>query len=51
LRGDEDLRQLGGEKFGKVESISLDDRTIDIKKRQDTAYGADMCAAERKLEA
>jgi len=37
LRGDEDLRQLGGEKLGKVESISLDDRTIDIKKRQDTA--------------
>jgi hypothetical protein len=37
LRGDEDLRQLGGQKFGKVESISLDDRTIHIKKRQDTA--------------
>jgi predicted RecB family nuclease len=37
LRGDEDLRQVGGEKFGKVESISLDDRTVDIKKRQDTA--------------
>jgi hypothetical protein len=37
LRGDEDLRQLGGQKFGTVESISLNDRTIDIKKRQDTA--------------
>jgi predicted RecB family nuclease len=37
LRGDEDLRQVGGEKFGKVVAISLDDRTIDIKKRQDTA--------------
>ncbi len=37
LRGDEDLRQLGGDRFGKVESISLDDRTVDIKKRRDTA--------------
>ena len=37
LRGGEDLRQTGGEKFGKVEEISFDDRTIDIKKRQDTA--------------
>ena len=37
LRGDEDLRRLGGEKFGKVAAISLEDRTVDIKKRQDTA--------------
>jgi hypothetical protein len=37
LRGDEDLRSLGGAKFGKVDAISLDSRTIDIKKRQDTA--------------
>jgi predicted RecB family nuclease len=37
LRGDEDLRRLGGEKFGKVVAISLEDRTVDIKKRQDTA--------------
>ena len=37
LRGEEDLRQVGGEKFGKVIAISLDERTIDIKKRQDTA--------------
>jgi uncharacterized protein len=37
LRGDEDLRRIGGEKLGKVVSISLEDRTIDIKKRQDTA--------------
>jgi uncharacterized protein len=37
LRGDEDLRQLGGEKFGTVVEISLEDRTIDIKKRRDTA--------------
>ena len=37
LRGDEELRNLGGDKLGKVEDISLDDRTIDIKKRQDSA--------------
>jgi uncharacterized protein len=37
LRGEEDLRQVGGEKFGKVAAISLEDRTIDVKKRQDTA--------------
>jgi uncharacterized protein len=37
LRGDEDLRSIGGVRFGKVESISLQDRAIDIKKRQDTA--------------
>src|SRR5262249_41032640 len=37
LRGDEDLRQLGGKKFGAVVAISLDHRTIDIKKRKDTA--------------
>jgi predicted RecB family nuclease len=37
LRGDEDLRSLGGARFGNVEAISLEGRTIDIKKRQDTA--------------
>jgi predicted RecB family nuclease len=37
LRGGEDLRRIGGEKFGKVDSISLEDRTVDIKKRKDTA--------------
>lgn len=37
LRGDEDLRSVGGQKLGKVEAISLENRTIDIKKRQDTA--------------
>ncbi len=37
LRGDEDLRSLGGTKFGAVEAISLENRTIDVKKRQDTA--------------
>lgn len=33
LRGDEDLRSLGGARFGKAEAISLEHRTIDIKKR------------------
>jgi predicted RecB family nuclease len=37
LRGDEDLRSAGGARFGSVEAISLEDRTIDIKKRKDTA--------------
>lgn len=37
LRGEEDLHLVGGAKFGKVEAVSLDDWTIDIKKRQDTA--------------
>jgi uncharacterized protein len=37
LRGDEDLRQLGSKKFGAVVAISLEHRTIDIKKRRDTA--------------
>lgn len=37
LRGDEDLRQIGGDKFGKVVAISLEDRTVDIKKRKDAA--------------
>jgi hypothetical protein len=37
LRGGEDLRLIGGEKFGKVEAISLESWTVDIKKRKDTA--------------
>jgi len=37
IRGREDLRSLGGAKFGKIESISLHDRTVDVKKRRDTA--------------
>ena len=37
LRGGEDLRDLGGDKLGKVETISFDDYTVDIKKRQDSA--------------
>lgn len=37
LRGDEVLHAVGGKPFGKVDAISLDDRTVDIKKRQDSA--------------
>jgi predicted RecB family nuclease len=37
IRGGEELRKLGGEKLGKVETISFTDYTVDIKKRQDTA--------------
>lgn len=37
MRGGEDLRMMGGEQFGKVEAISLESRTVDIKKRKDTA--------------
>ena len=37
LRGGESLHSVGGEKFGKVDRISQQDRTIDIKKRKDTA--------------
>ena len=37
LRGGEDLRRMGGENFGKVEDISLESLTVDIKKRKDTA--------------
>lgn len=37
LRGDEDLRSLGGSRLGKVEAISMEKRTVDIKMRKDTA--------------
>ncbi|MGA7383349.1 MAG: hypothetical protein WBW81_01215, partial [Methylocella sp.] len=37
LRGGEDLCNLGGEKLGKVEAISIDDCTVHLKKRQDSA--------------
>ncbi len=36
LRGGEELRNLGGARLGKVEAISFENNTIDIKKRQDT---------------
>jgi uncharacterized protein len=37
LRGGEDLRSVGGHRFGKVEEISFEKRWVDIKKRKDTA--------------
>ncbi|MBR0913947.1 TM0106 family RecB-like putative nuclease [Bradyrhizobium japonicum] len=37
VRADDDLKCVGGDKFGSVVAISSDDRTIDVKKRQDTA--------------
>src|SRR5262249_1728702 len=37
LRDGDELRSVGGEKLGKTETISFQHRTIDIKKRQDTA--------------
>jgi uncharacterized protein len=37
VRADDDLKSVGGDKLGSVVAISSDDRTIDIKKRQDTA--------------
>jgi uncharacterized protein len=37
LRGGEDLKSVGGVDFGRVETISFADSTIDIKKRRDTA--------------
>ncbi|APO52364.1 TM0106 family RecB-like putative nuclease [Bradyrhizobium diazoefficiens] len=37
VRADDDLKSVGGDKLGSVVTISDDDRTIDIKKRQDTA--------------
>ncbi|RTM14600.1 MAG: TM0106 family RecB-like putative nuclease [Bradyrhizobiaceae bacterium] len=37
IRAEDDLRSIGGDKFGRVVAMSLDERTIDIKKRGDTA--------------
>jgi predicted RecB family nuclease len=37
IRVEDDLRSIGGDKFGRVVGISLDNRTIDIKKRGDSA--------------
>ncbi len=37
MRGDEDLRNLGGAKLGSVDEISIEERWIDIKKRGDSA--------------
>jgi len=37
IRGDEDVRQTGGEKVGSVVAINTEERTIDIKKSKATA--------------
>jgi AAA domain/RNase_H superfamily len=37
IRAEDELKNLGGEKLGSVVAVSLDERTIDIKKRKDTA--------------
>jgi predicted RecB family nuclease len=37
IREGDELRSIGGDKFGRVAEISLEERTIDIKKRGDTA--------------
>lgn len=37
IRGGESLRSVGGTKLGTVDSVSMDDRTVDIKKRMDCA--------------
>jgi predicted RecB family nuclease len=37
LRGGEALRSVGGEPFGKIEGLSIEERWVDIKKRKDTA--------------
>jgi predicted RecB family nuclease len=37
FRGGESLHRTGGDKLGAVESISLDERVVDIKKRGDSA--------------
>lgn len=37
IRAEDELRNLGGDKLGSVVAVSLDDRTVDIKKRKDTA--------------
>jgi uncharacterized protein len=36
IRGGEDLRNMGGARFGAVEAISIENATIDIKMRQDS---------------
>lgn len=36
-RNSDELRSLGGEKFGAVHAISWEDRWVDVKKRKDTA--------------
>jgi uncharacterized protein len=58
LRGGEDLRNVGGAKFGTVEAISFATGTVDIKKRRDSAdihpeavFAHDFVDAKVKAEA
>jgi uncharacterized protein len=37
LRGGEELKSIGGTSFGALDAISFSDRTIDVRKRKDTA--------------
>ena len=37
LRGEDELHCAGGDKLGKITAISLEDYTVDVKKREDTA--------------
>jgi hypothetical protein len=37
LRGDEGLKSIGGETFGTIDSIALENRTVDIKTTKKTA--------------
>jgi predicted RecB family nuclease len=37
LRGDEGLKSIGGETFGTIDAISLENRTVDIKTTKKTA--------------
>lgn len=49
MRGGEDMRSVGGDKLGKIEAVSIDDRTVDIKKRKDTAGIHPQAAFSHKL--
>jgi predicted RecB family nuclease len=51
VRPDSELRSVGGQKFGTVVAISHEDRTIDIKKRGDTAgYHPEAVFAHKSLD-
>lgn len=49
LRGGETLHAVGGEKYGSVESVSLQDRTVEIKKRMDTAASHEAAVFSHKV--
>jgi uncharacterized protein len=51
VRADDELNAVGGDKLGHVVAISKDDRTIDIKKRQDMAgYHPDAVFAHKFVD-